>query len=121
MLSVKGIGLIIWVAFALIIAFPQVNPIYSSTESGYSVTVNIGEHPFGNKHSYIWIETEDGWKDSVKLATAGDPSYTFEVPAGYGDSVQVCASSAIVALNHCQTFTAGEDFYIELDVPALLN
>jgi hypothetical protein len=45
MLSIKGIGLIVGAIVSLIIAVPQVAPIYSSTESGYSVTVSIGEHP----------------------------------------------------------------------------
>ena len=116
MLSVKGIGIIVGVVAALVMAVPQVPPIYSSTESGYSVTVSIGDHPFGNEYSYIDIDTENGWKDSIRLATAGDPSYTFHVPPGYGDSVWVCAKSAILASWNCETFYAGEDIYVTLDV-----
>ena len=111
----KGFGIIV-VVVAFIIAVPQVTPIYSSTESGYSVTVGIGKHPFGNEYSYSWIETEDGWRDSVILPTARDPQWTFQVPAGYGDSVRVCAASALVAPSNCQTFYAGEDIYVTLDV-----
>jgi hypothetical protein len=115
----KGFGIIVGIVVAFIIAVPQVTPIYSSTESGYSVTVSIGKHPFGNEYSYSWIETEDGWRDSVILPilpTARAPQWTFKVPAGYGDSVRVCAASALVAPSNCQTFYAGEDIYVTLDV-----
>jgi hypothetical protein len=96
-------------------------PAYSSFGSGYSVTVSIGSHPFGNKWSYIWVETEDGYEDNIRLSTAGDPSYTFEIPPGYGDSVKVCASSAIVAPSNCRVFSAGQDISVTLDVEGLLD
>jgi hypothetical protein len=91
------------------------------SDSGYSVTVNIGDHPFGNKWSYIEVETEDGCSNSDTLPTAGDPSLTFDIPANCGDSIQVCAKSAIVAPYNCRTFSAGEDIYVELDVEGLLD
>lgn len=96
-------------------------PESSSTDSGYSVTVSISDHPFGNQYSYIWIETEDGWKDNARLATAGDPSLTFHIPPGYGDTIRVCASSAIIAPSNCRSFNAGEDFSVRLDVEGLLD
>jgi hypothetical protein len=92
-----------------------------SSDSGYSVTVSIGSHPFGNEWSYIWVKTEDGYRDNIRLQTAGDPSYTFDIPPGYGDSIQVCASSAIVAPSNCRTFSAGEDIDVELEVEGLLD
>jgi hypothetical protein len=106
---------------AILAAIPILVPVYASSGSGYSVTVSIGNHPFGNKWSYISIETEDGYEDNIRLATAGNPSYTFDIPPGYGDSVEVCASSAIVAPNNCRTFSAGEDISVELDVEGLLD
>jgi hypothetical protein len=45
-------------------------PAYMSS-GGYSVTVSIGSHPLGNEWSYIWVETEDGYRDNIRLATAG--------------------------------------------------
>jgi len=102
------------------ILVPILAAVYASS-AAYSVTVNIGTHPFGNKWSYITIETEDGCSDGGRLPTAGDPSATFDIPAGCGESVQVCASSAIVAPNNCRTFSAGEDIDVELDVEGLLD
>jgi hypothetical protein len=95
-------------------------PAYMSS-GGYSVTVSIGSHPLGNEWSYIWVETEDGYRDNIRLATAGNPSYTFDIHPGYGDSIRVCASSAIVAPSNCRTFSAGEDIDVELDVEGLLD
>ena len=96
-------------------------PAYTSSGGGYSVTVSIGSHPFGNEWSYIWVETEDGYRDNARLSTAVDPSYTFDIPPGYGDSINVCASSAIVAPSNCRNFSAGEDIDVELDVEGLLD
>ncbi|MGH9987193.1 MAG: hypothetical protein ACRD8W_24870, partial [Nitrososphaeraceae archaeon] len=96
-------------------------PESSSTDSGYRVTVSIGDHPFGNQYSYIWIETADGWRDNARLATAGDPSLTFHIPLGYGDTIRVCGSSAIIAPSNCRSFDAGEDFSVRLDVEGLLD
>ncbi|MGC1134808.1 MAG: hypothetical protein WA941_18415 [Nitrososphaeraceae archaeon] len=96
-------------------------PEPSNTDSGYRITVSIGDHPFGNQYSYIGIETEDGWNDNARLATAGDPSVTFHVPPGYGDTVKICASSAIIAPSTCVTRNAGEDINERLDVRGLLD
>jgi hypothetical protein len=95
MLTIKEIGIIIGIV-GLIIAVPNAISIYSTTQSGYSVTINIGNYPWDYKHSYISIKTENGWEDSYQLPTAGDPSVTFDTPTGYGYSVQVCAKSAIL-------------------------
>jgi hypothetical protein len=104
--------------FSLAVSF--FTPVYTSS-SGYSVTVSIGSHPFGNEYSYIRVETENGCNNSDTLPTAGDPSLTFDIPADCGDSVQICAKSALVAPSNCQTFPAGEDIDVELDVEGLLD
>jgi hypothetical protein len=62
-----------------------------------------------------------GWRDNARLATAGDPSLTFHTPPGYGDTIRVCASSAIIAPSNCRTFDAGEDFRVRLEVEDYLT
>ena len=63
---------------------------FTLLDSEYDATVSIGKHPFGNEFSYIRIITENGYKDSIRLLTRGDPSYTFHVPPGYGDTRSLC-------------------------------
>ncbi|MFL6419432.1 MAG: hypothetical protein ACJ71P_08475, partial [Nitrososphaeraceae archaeon] len=47
-------------------------------QSGYSLTVNVPSHPFGDSSVHINIITENGYKRSATVSTAGpgEPSYT---------------------------------------------
>ena len=73
-----------------------VNQFSSSggSQSGYQLTVNVPSHPFGKSSVSIYITTENGHKDSktktVSKSTAGDPSWTFNIPPNQRDTIGVC-------------------------------
>ena len=59
-------------------------------DSCYKLTVNVPHHSFGDPGVNINITTENGYTDHVKVSTAGQPSWTFNIPADLGGSVRVC-------------------------------
>jgi uncharacterized membrane protein len=89
-------------------------------QSGYSLTVNVPSHPFGESSVNIQIRTENGYTQSVNVGTAGGTSYTFNIPADQGNSVQVCVYTGfgIVRGQNCRTWTAnGNDITVNQSAP----
>jgi len=89
-------------------------------QSGYSLTVNVPSHPFGESSVNIGIRTENGYTQSVNVGTAGGASYTFNIPADQGNSVQVCVYTGlgIVRGQNCRTWIAsGNDITVNQSAP----
>jgi hypothetical protein len=87
-------------------------------QSGYSLTVNVPNHPFGKSAVNIRITTANGYFDSTKVGTAGRASWTFNVPANQGDSVRVCVDSGLFSSENCRTWTAnGNDMTVNQSAP----
>jgi hypothetical protein len=89
-------------------------------QQGYSLTVNVPSHPFGESSVNIQIRTENGYTQSVNVGTAGGTSYTFNIPADQGNSVQVCVYTGfgIVRGQNCRTWTAnGNDITVNQSAP----
>jgi hypothetical protein len=88
-------------------------------QPGYSLTVNVPSHEFGKSTVTISIKTANGYVDSKTVSTAGGASWTFDIPANQGNSVQVCVSGdivgAILSLGNCQRFIAdGNDITVSM-------
>jgi hypothetical protein len=85
----------------------------SSGGSGYDLTVQVSDWPFGSSSVRINIETANGYTDSssVNTAVSGTPSLTFNIPQNQGNSVFVCADpEGILAIGNCDTYiTNGRD------------
>ena len=62
----------------------------SAQQSGYNLTVKVPHHSFGDPGVNIVVTTENGYTDHVQVSTAGQPSWTFSIPADLGGSVRVC-------------------------------
>lgn len=90
----------------------------SGSESGYRLTVDISEWPFGSEDIKIRIETANGYIDRATIGTAvsGTPSYTFNIPPNEGDSVRVCVDpEGVFAFGKCeQVTTNGRDKSVSL-------
>ena len=88
---------------------------YSSSSSGYSLTVTITSHPFGASTVDIDILTENGYSDSKKVSTAGGATTTFDIPPNQGDSVRVRADAGLLHFENCKRFTSdGDDKSVSL-------
>lgn len=72
-------------------------PSSSDSQSGYQLTVNVPNHPFGKSSVSISITTENGYKDHKTVSTAGDSSGTFNIPPNQGDTVQVCVYADLLS------------------------
>ena len=75
-------------------------------QPGYLLTVYITSHPFGTSTVGISITTEDGYTDQANIPTAGNPSWTFNIPPNQGNSVQVCVNSGAQSEENCHTYKA---------------
>jgi hypothetical protein len=94
----------------------------AAAQSGYSLTVNVPSHPFGDSSVNIDITTANGYKRSISVSTAGgEPSYTFDIPAGQGNSVEVCVYTGLGIMRgqNCQIYTVtGSDMAVSLSAPS---
>jgi hypothetical protein len=73
-------------------------------QPGYLLTVYVTSHPFGTSTVGISITTEDGYTDQANIPTAGNPSWTFNIPPNQGNSVQVCVNSGALSQENCHTY-----------------
>ena len=73
-------------------------------QPGYLLTVYVPSHPFGTSTVGISITTEDGYTDQANIPTAGNPSWTFNIPPNQGNSVQVCVNSGALSQENCHTY-----------------
>jgi len=88
------------------------------TQPGYLLTVDVPSHPFGTSTIGISITTENGYTDQANIPTAGNPSWTFNVPPDQGNSVQVCVNSGALSQENCHIYkTTGSAMSVAL--PAL--
>jgi hypothetical protein len=88
------------------------------TQPGYLLTVDVPSHPFGTSTIGISITTENGYADQANIPTAGNPSWTFNVPPNQGNSVQVCVNSGALSQENCHIYrTTGSAMSVAL--PAL--
>jgi hypothetical protein len=88
-------------------------------DSCYKLTVNVPHHSFGDPGANINITTENGYTDHVKVSTAGQPSWTFSIPADLGGSVRVCVYTHLF-LNgeNCRIWVAdGTDITVNQNAP----
>ncbi len=94
------------------------NNVGSSSQSGYSLTVNIGSHAFGNPSVNVEAKTANGNYDQTYSVNVQNPSVTFSIPAGSGPSVEVCVhNSGIVGAfgGNCKTLDAtGSDMSVDM-------
>jgi hypothetical protein len=93
-------------------------------QPGYSLTVNVPSHEFEKSTVTISIKTANGYQNSRTVSTAGGASWTFDVPANEGDSVQVCVSGdivgAILSLGNCKRFIVnGNDITVSKKIMTL--
>src|ERR1051326_5535304 len=87
-------------------------------QPGYLLTVDVPSHPFGTSTIGISITTENGYTDQANIPTAGNPSWTFNVPPNQGNSVQVCVNSGALSQENCHIYkTTGSAMSVSL--PAL--
>jgi hypothetical protein len=87
----------------------------SSSSSGYSLTVTVTSHPFGASAVDIDILTENGYRDSKKVSTAGDATASFDIPSNQGTSVEVCVDAGLLHFENCKKYTAnGDDMSVSL-------
>jgi hypothetical protein len=85
------------------------------TQPGYLLTVNVLSHPFGTSTIGISITTEDGYTDQANIPTAGNPSWTFNIPPNQGSSVQVCVNSGALSEENCHIYkTTGSAMSVSL-------
>ena len=81
--------------------------------SGYELTVQVSDWPFGSSSIRLNIETANGYTDSTSVSTSvsGSPSHTFNIPQNQGNSVFVCADpEGILSFGNCNTYiTNGRD------------
>jgi hypothetical protein len=67
---------------------PQPQPS-SGFQPGYSLTVNVLSHPFGDSSVNIDITTANGVQKICNCKySRPQPSYTFDIPPNEGNSVQ---------------------------------
>ena len=95
---------------------------FAAAQSGYSLTVNVPSHPFGDNSVNISITTENGYKRTISVGTAGgEPSYTFDIPAGQGNNVEVCVYTGLGIMRgeNCKMYTVtGSDMTVSLSAPS---
>ncbi len=85
------------------------------TQPGYLLTVNVPSHPFGTSTIGISITTENGYTDQANIPTAGNPSWTFNIPPNQGNSVQVCVNSGALSEENCHIYkTTGSSMSVSL-------
>lgn len=85
------------------------------TQPGYLLTVNVLSHPFGTSTIGISITTENGYTDQANIPTAGNPSWTFNIPPNQGNSVQVCVNSGALSEQNCHIYkTTGSAMSVSL-------
>lgn len=85
------------------------------TQPGYLLTVNVSSHPFGTSAIGISITTENGYTDQANIPTAGNPSWTFNIPPNQGNSVQVCVNSGALSEENCHIYkTTGSAMSVSL-------
>ena len=85
------------------------------TQPGYLLTVNVPSHPFGTSTIGISITTENGYTDQANIPTAGNPSWTFNIPPNQGNSVQVCVNSGASSDENCNIYkTTGSSMSVSL-------
>ncbi len=85
------------------------------TQPGYLLTVNVLSHPFGTSTIGISITTENGYTDQANIPTAGNPSWTFNIPPNQGNSVQVCVNSGALSEENCHIYkTTGSAMSVSL-------
>jgi hypothetical protein len=85
------------------------------TQPGYLLTVNVPSHPFGASTIGISITTENGYTDQANIPTAGNPSWTFNIPPNQGNSVQVCVNSGDLSEENCHIYkTTGSAMSVSL-------
>jgi hypothetical protein len=84
-------------------------------QPGYLLTVYVPSHPFGTSTVGISITTEDGYTDQANIPTAGNPSWTFNIPPNQGESVQVCVNSGAISEENCHIYkTTGSAMSVSL-------
>ncbi len=91
----------------------------NSQSAGYSLTVNIGTHAFGNPSVNVEAKTANGNYDQTYSVNVQNPSVTFSIPPGSGPSVQVCVSNSGISgslfSNNCQRFdSTGSDMTVNM-------
>jgi hypothetical protein len=91
----------------------------SQGQSGYSITVNVNTHGFGKDRVNIGVTTENGYSANQEVLTAGEASWTFNIPPNQGNSIQVCVGQGLIGAN-CQKFTAsGGDISVSMGASGL--
>jgi hypothetical protein len=101
---------------------PQRSPAPGG-QQGYSLTVNVPSHPFGDSSVNIQITTENGYKRfaSVSTAVAGQPSYTFDIPPNEGNYLDVCVYTGlgIARGENCYRYTVtGDNMVVSVPAPS---
>jgi hypothetical protein len=87
----------------------------TDAQPAYRLTVNVPSHPIGTSTVDISITTANGHTDEVNLSTAGDLSYTFNIPENQGKSVQVCVKPGNLSIHNCHRYkTTGSDMSVSL-------
>jgi hypothetical protein len=95
----------------------------ATAQGSYSLTVNVPSHPFGDSSVNIDITTENGYRKSTSVSTAGpgEPSYTFNIPSGQGTSVKVCVYTGLGLMHgeNCKVYTVtGSDIVVSVSAPS---
>jgi hypothetical protein len=64
--------------------------VLADGEPGYQLTINVPSYPSGTSTLGISITTANGYTDHANVATSSGTSWTFNIPANQGNSVQAC-------------------------------
>jgi hypothetical protein len=92
-------------------------PSAMAQQSGYTLTVNITTHQFGNPNAVVGVLTASGYSQSYTVSIQS-PSVTFNIPPNEGPSVRVCVTNSGLLNSfggNCQTFNAnGGSFSVNM-------
>jgi hypothetical protein len=115
LLLTAGIQTTLYTQFAFASVVSGIGNNNNVGQPGYSLTVNVPSHPFGTSTVGISITTENGYTNQANVPTAGNPSWTFNIPPNQGNSVQVCVNSGALSQENCHTYkTTGTDMSVSL-------
>ena len=90
----------------------------AAQQSGYNLTVRISGHSFGKPAVNVNIITENGYRNSARVSTAGDATAIFQIPPDQGRTIQVCVNAGFFSSNNCQRYiTTGSDISVSLRAP----
>ncbi|PWU79483.1 MAG: hypothetical protein DLM72_17105 [Candidatus Nitrosopolaris wilkensis] len=99
-------------------------PSALADQNPYSFTVHVPKHGFGANAVTIFVKTANGYTDQQDASTRqSDVSWTFNIPANQGDTIQACVHTAGI-LNiinqNCRYWTVNHEsgsYTVSMDSP----